>query len=656
MTFQKTLIKNLRENGEEKFGAKYFKSDLHFHTPASSDARGSNKYDFNPYKDVKYPSDKTAPDYKSEVEKIHKKIEKESRELAKQIVERFVEEDLSLVAVTDHNGIGTIWADDELEKGAMDLAAPTWYELIDWEAKKLNNKMNRTVLTILPGVEISTTGIHILAVFPNEPPRRKAHYIICDLLNEAGFKIDSWGVVREVGTLSAVDTIKLIVKKGGIPIPAHIDGENQGLLKLYNITSGAMKNVLKLHDLNAVEIVKPSKFSKKDKKLKKTLKLWIDGVRRKEGLSSLAYFQGSDAHCLPDISKRHTYVKMTEPSFSGLRTAVRMPNSRVRISSLYEPNPEGMFIHSMSFKNSFFGKKEVRFNRHLNCVTGKRDSGKTVLFDLMRKASGVPTDGKKDSVSMFIEKITDSKSSYYAFSIAVNKDITRLFQVDPENQNAVEIDMSKAKKLGILPKFYNSTKINDIISSNNNLNIFLKKYFGNPTRTNMEKFNKMFSIPEFLGAENNQLLKLKVDQNSYKLSVNLRWNEGKEKFRDFSRASLSLRRTAMMCMIIILSDLGPAIINAPEMYFDSEDIVDYLVPVIKRYKDSQQIIIFSNSPVFAVNTDPDNYIVLQTRGPKFAGFQYGFAIDDKEYRPLLLNILEGSLHAFNNRAEKYQDI
>ncbi len=49
----------------------------------------------------------------------------------------------------------------------MDLAAPTWYELIDDEARKINREAGKTVLSILPGVEISTTGVHILAIFPH---------------------------------------------------------------------------------------------------------------------------------------------------------------------------------------------------------------------------------------------------------------------------------------------------------------------------------------------------------------------------------------------------------------------------------------------------------------------------------------------------------
>ena len=99
---------------------------------------------------------------------------------------------MPLVAVTDHNSIGTLWTDSESNNRLMDLAAPTWYELIDDAARKISNA-RKTTLLILPGVEISTTGVHILAIFPPQTPRRKVHFMICDLLNEAGFEIEDWG-------------------------------------------------------------------------------------------------------------------------------------------------------------------------------------------------------------------------------------------------------------------------------------------------------------------------------------------------------------------------------------------------------------------------------------------------------------------------------
>lgn len=634
-------------------GAKFYKADLHFHTPASEDARGKNRYNFNPYK-IKYPPKEKTPDYCCKVDEIQEKILIKARKTAADIVNRFLEVNLSLVAVTDHNGIGTIWADDESDKGLMDLAAPTWYELIDDEARKINKDAKKTVLTILPGTEISTTGIHILAIFPPQNPRRKVHFMICDLLNEVGFAIDDWGKNPKVGTASAFDTINLILKKGGIPIPAHIDGSDQAILKLYKINSGAMKNVFCHEGLSSVEIVKPSRFTKKNPKLKKPLKDWIDTLRLKAGLSPFAYLQGSDAHDLSTVGKRYTYIKMTEPSFSGLRTAIKMPSSRVRISDVYTPRIEGLYIHSAEINNSFFGKQIVRFNRHMNCFTCKKGMGKSYIFHLMQAAINSHLPCPQGKVTLFVEKVMDATSQYYAFSRDEKQDSVKLYALNHQESSVDEIDVDKAEDLHIKLKFYNPEKMEGLISSKERLNNFLIKHFGKPTVDNIRCFNERFSIPGFLSKHNEQLLALKSDQAGYKLSVNIRWHAGKTKMTDFFSLNNSLRRTVLMCVIIITSDFGPAIIDAPEAHFDNEDIVNFLVPIIKKYKDSQQVILFTNNPLLAVNTDPDNYILLGCQAAKYKNFISGFAIDDKQRKPHLLNIMEGSLDSFHRRAERYK--
>lgn len=652
MTTEEQFINIFKAAHASEYGAKFYRADLHFHTPASEDARGRNRYNFNPYK-VKYPLKERTPDYRDKINEIQEKILTDARGVAKNIVNRFLEVDLSLVAITDHNGIGTIWADDESDERIMDLAAPTWYELIDDEAQKVNDDAGKTVLTILPGTEISTTGIHILAIFPPQEPRRKVHFMICDLLNEVGFAIDDWGKNPKVGKVSPFETINLIVKKGGVPILAHIDGSDQAILQLYKINSGAMKNVFCNELLHAVEIVKPSRFTKKDSKLKKPLKDWMDTLRVEKGLSPFAYFQGSDAHDLPTVAKRHTYIKMTRPSFSGFHTALRMPSSRVRISGVHTPIVEGMYIHSAEINNSFFGKQMLRFNRHMNCITGKKGAGKSYIFHLMQAAVNPDFSFEQGGVTLFIEKVVEGTSKYYAFSRSEAQDVVKSYALSHETSSASEIDAGQAEDLRIKPKFYQAEKIEELISSKNRLHTFLVKHFGEPIADNIRRFNETFSIPVFLKEQNEQLLAVKSGQGGYQLSVNIQWYTGKTTMRDFFTLNNSQRRTALMCMIVIMSDFGPAIIDAPEEHFDNEDIANFLVPVIKRYKDFQQVILFTNNPLLAVNTDPDNYILLETRGPKFKGVVSGFAIDDQQQKSRLLSIMEGSLNSFHKRGERY---
>ena len=573
MSTKKYILQGFNVLENDPFGAKFFKADLHFHTPASEDARGANRYKFNPYR-RKYPANKESPTYPEQVRKIHDKILAAAGKIAKQIVDRFLALELSLVAVTDHNSIGTVWSDHESDRASMDLAAPTWYELIDNEAAKVNRERGEQILTILPGVEISTTGVHILGVFQPQSPRRKVHFIICDLLNEIGFQIDDWGKNPKVGSASVIDTINQIVQRGGIAIPAHIDARDQALFELYKLTGGSMKRVLGHESLSAVEIVNPQKFERLDQKLKKTLKQWIDNLRYKAGRTSLAYLQGSDAHDLNAIGKRHAYLKMTRPSFSGLRAALEMPSSRVRISDVFKKSSQGLYVFGLKIENNYFGKRHLRFNRHLNCIVGKKGTGKTGLCKLMQAAIDPQAPLPEGKVSLIVEKMADAKRLYYAFYRAKNQQPS-FYEIDPAAKQAKALDFAKAKQLNVIPKFYKADRIDQIIQSEKEVHDFITKYFGDPSAQSVQRFNKIFAISRFLEQKNEPLLELTVGANGYQLSMNLRWGNGKKRMKKIFTLSHSMRKTALLCMIIIMSEFGPSIINAPEADFDNSDIINW---------------------------------------------------------------------------------
>jgi len=647
MASKQEIVKCFQTIATLEYGAKFYKADLHFHTPASQDARGRNRYNFNPYR--RRYSKKDDPNYLQKLSAKRETILNDAKKVAEDIVQSFLKQSLSLVAITDHNSLGTIYKDAESEHTMMDLAAPSWYELIDDAAQKVNDDAQKTILTILPGVEISTSGAHVLGIFEPQVPRRKIHFIICDLLNEAGFSIEDFGKNPEVGTASVFDTIELIINKGGIPIPAHIDGSDQSMLRLYKINSGAMGNLLANPHLKAVEVVKPSKFMRKDRKLKQPLYNWIDDLRKKRGLFSLAFFQGSDAHDTKSVAKRHTFVKMIEPSFSGLSTAIKMPSSRIRISDFNTINPQGLFIWGLYSEGGFRSKETIRFNRHLNCVSGKKETGKTTLFHTMQSAihhSFKESSNRFKKVILFVEKIENDISTYYAF--LREKSHIKLFNVDPVKHLVNELDMENADDLQIKPKFYHAEKIRKIASDELLFQAFLIKHFGKPSKTNIRKFNKQFAIPHFLEKDLEQLFSLTETKGKYHMAANINFRKGKKKMIPFFDLTMSLRKCFIVCMVIIMNRFGPAIIDAPENDFDNSDITDYMVPVIKKYKDSQQVIIFSNNSILAVNADTDNFILLEPKG-----LYSGLGIDSRKNLPQLMNILEGGQRSFYKRNLSY---
>jgi len=627
------------------YGTRFFKADLHFHTPASADARGSNRYNFNPY-----------ARQRQEQFDSREKIMAESVKIAAKIVERHLEEKVSVVAITDHNCIGTLWMDPEASGNFMDLTAPTWYELIDDEARKINEAAGRQVLTILPGVEISNSGIHLLAIFPPQNPRRTAHFIICDLLKEAGFRIDEWGVVAATGRTSVYDTIEFVTRRGGIVIPAHIDGSDQALLRLFRLTSSNMKNILMNENLAAVEIVNPARIQRVDPKLKKSVKKWMDDFRRDADLNTFAFTQGSDAHDLPTIGKRYSLVKMTTPSFEGLNDAIKIPSSRVRLSDEHKPW-DGLFILGVEVNTRFLGKKTIRFNRYLNCISGNRDTGKSIFFKLMQCAVNEHLPLEEGSVSVFMEAVRDEERRFYAYYRDSRKQGIQLYEIDRKNKEAKRIEDPDQNDHFVKPRFFIPGRIDEISESHQAFQDFFTKHFGQASETAASKFNDLFSVPLFLEESKAQILRLAVQDGNYVLSFNVNWTikGGRERFVDFFSLSKSKRRCALIIILIICTHFGPVNIDAPEDFLDNSDISGYLAPIIRKYKDHKQINIISANPSIAVNADPDNYILFGMNSRNRVEVHAGFSIDELQNKSRLIDLLEGSMNSFIHRKQRYEN-
>ncbi|GAX62301.1 hypothetical protein SCALIN_C29_0085 [Candidatus Scalindua japonica] len=633
-------------------GARFFKADLHFHTPASEDARGRNKYNFNPY-NIKYPPKKgNEQTYYKNIKQKQNDILFNSREVAEKIIQRFLEENLSLVAISDHNSIGTIWAYPESTKKTMDLTAPTWYEIIDDAAQKANEKAGKIVLTILPSVEISCTGVHILAVFPPTTPRRSNHFIICQLLNEIGFKIEEWGKNPKVGKRSLIDAVNLIKRKGGIPCLAHIDGSDQATLQLYKLKSGAMKNVFYNKNLSAVEIVNPGKFSKLDKTLKVSVKNLIDSLRRKKNLTPLAYFQGSDAHDYKTIGKRYAYVKMTEPSFEGLENCIHNPSTRVRISTTFSPVQSGLFVYGVEIDSKQFGKQLVRFNRHLNCITGKKETGKSNICQAMKSAVNKDFIKPGSKVKLFVEIMKDAKSSYKCFTRNNNGDDPFLFTSTDDGKILRKDNIDNWQKSPVKVNFYNPDRINEIIASRKKLEEFLVNNFGVDKKEGIKKFNEKYTTSGFLDPKKEELLFL--EKNGHlKLFLNINWKKGETRRMEFQKLRRSLKRTVMIMMIIMNDRFGPVIIDSPEESIDNIDISDFLVPIIIKHKDFRQIILFTSNPTIAVNSDPENFILLEPKSITKTKITSGFSIEKSDKKDEVINILEGGVSSYDKRSGHY---
>lgn len=113
---------------------------------------------------------------------------------------------------------------------------------------------------------------------------------------------------------------------------------------------------------------------------------------------------------------------------------------------------------------------------------------------------------------------------------------------------------------------------------------------------------------------------------------------------------------ALLLVFYLLVDRNdvPLLIDQPEENLDNETVYSLLVPSIKEAKKRRQVMIVTHNPNLAVVCDADQ-IVCATRdmsGPPRILYTTG-AIESPTVNKRLLDVLEGTRPAFDNRSDKY---
>ncbi|AKB36993.1 ATPase involved in DNA repair [Methanosarcina siciliae C2J] len=310
-------------------GAKWWKFDFHTHTPASDDYGKGSD-------------------------------QRELRMISpKDWLLNYMKAEIDCVAVTDHNSGAWI---DPLKQALSELEA--------------ENPPEFRPICLFPGVELTMQGnIHILALFPCE----KTTSDIDNLLGAVKFR-GTKGSSDACSECSAIEVLDEIQKENGIAIPAHVDEEN-GLFVFHGTT---LEQVLDHKGIIAMEIKslsyrKPQTYI--DKKLNWAEVLGTD-AHHPTGSSGL-FYPGS----------HFTWVKMSEPSFDGLKLALIDGNISIKRSDSFSGNPNihGLLaIESITIDNGrFIGRPTsfiCRFNPWLNTIIGGRGTGKSTVIEFLRIA------------------------------------------------------------------------------------------------------------------------------------------------------------------------------------------------------------------------------------------------------------------------------
>lgn len=319
---------------EQQFpGSRWWKFDFHNHTPASSDFDATEINTLQP----------------------------------RDWLLAYMRKGIDCVAVTDHNSSGWI---EKLQTALRDMAtevpAPLGYR----------------PLVLFPGVEITTCdSLHILAVFSPEADKSVLDGLLVGKLSISNVgKPTSELMVSE----SASTVIDCIHALNGLAIAAHVEKDN-GLLQGYVDEFGTFKPK---QSGRLIDDVLPKLDGLEFQSLDN------DCYRHfASRIADRALVAGSDwPHNSANAGGRFGWVKMSEPSFDGLRLTLLDPESALRRSDQKPDDPQPLpeqWIRSITLENMHLrrdghGSLTLHFNPAYNAIIGGRGSGKSTVLECLR--------------------------------------------------------------------------------------------------------------------------------------------------------------------------------------------------------------------------------------------------------------------------------
>jgi len=264
---------------------KWYKVDLHLHTPGSND-----------YEEPKV----TYFEWMSKV----------------------VEKELEIVAITDHNTVAGIAAiQREIE----------WLTRLERDKRLTDEERSRLEawrgfaekVLVLPGFEFTATfGFHILGIFPPDMPIRQLEHILLTLKVPPD-KLDVGSTETGAGT-DVLNAYKVIHEAGGIVIAAHANSTHGVAMR--NFPFGGQTKIAYTQDgnLDALEVTDI------DRRGPSTARFFNGS--KSEYARRMHCIQGSDAHRLTTdaknikrlgIGERTTEMLLDAPTFDNLSTLLR---------------------------------------------------------------------------------------------------------------------------------------------------------------------------------------------------------------------------------------------------------------------------------------------------------------------------------------------
>ncbi len=337
-----------------------------------------------------------------------------------QIVQYAIDENLSAIAITDHN-------------------TAAWVDKVKEAAKE-------SELVVFPGVEITVhPGIHIVAIFPTSATGEH----VTDLLAELKLGVDVRGDPKALVMESIESVTSSIRKHGALAVLAHIDAPKG----FWNELSGQTR--IQHWDpiyFDAVELIGEN---------------LPDGIGEKPFMHKPAYYWASDnpdpdeptKHSIKGIGSRFSCFKLEYPiTREGLRNCFSDPKTRIRSGNPDQLIPEFPVIQKIKISGGFLSDFEIDpVNPNLNCVIGGRGTGKSSLFEIIRYAFDIEakTEENQRQSKSIIENVFPAGSLVqidYKLTDGNSYRIERRANQDPEVYRLPEKELTEIKPSQLLPE------------------------------------------------------------------------------------------------------------------------------------------------------------------------------------------------------------
>ncbi len=273
---------------------------------------------------------------------------------------------ISVLAITDHNHVGSIELFRKAAAGSD--------------------------IHIFPGFEVeSSEGVHVLCLYP-------LHVQVSQLeryLGELGIRNTAPSTDLSDKTLSEI--LKAVLNHGGITIAAHIT-ENKGLLNALHGT--ARMQAWKDSNLIAVQI--PGSVDQLPVDKKPIITNRDPSYQRDHACGenlSIAVINAKDIVAPNDLADPSAtmWIKMSDISIEGLRQAFLDPISRIRLNTDPPLENHTEFV-AISWEGGFLDGVKIHFNENLNALIGGRGTGKSTVVESIRFVLDLRPVGEESAV------------------------------------------------------------------------------------------------------------------------------------------------------------------------------------------------------------------------------------------------------------------